>query len=72
MPTYFDRLYLEDHLGASVNLTGAFGSGADKKETEDLVSVSSASYLTCAATSVDNSNLEDQLAQLTFIDVGEM
>lgn len=75
----FDRLYLEEHLGSTINFTPVDQasivdncSSVGMQEAEDSVSSSNSAYLTCAATSFDSTNLEEHLAKLTFIDVGEM
>lgn len=70
---------VEEHLGSTINFAPVDEtsvvddcSSADKQEAEDSVSSPNPAYLTCAATSFDSTNLEEQLAKLTFIDVGEM
>ncbi|XP_042205539.1 ornithine decarboxylase 1-like [Homarus americanus] len=71
-------LYLEEHLGSTVNFNSVGGasflggcSGTNLPVAEDSVSSTNSAYCSCAAT-FDNINLEEQLAQLTVIDVGEM
>lgn len=73
------RLYLEEHLGNSVPFTS---SGAQSElscasqELHDVVDGSApltvAPRYTCAANTMDPVTLEDHMAQLTFIGVGEM
>lgn len=72
------RLYLEEHLGSTVPIT-SFGAqneagcaSRDLHEVEGSAALSATPHYTCAANTKDPVTLEDHMAQLTFIDVGEM
>ncbi|XP_045604602.1 ornithine decarboxylase [Procambarus clarkii] len=75
---YHTWLYLEEHMGrssrfTSVDETCILGncSSTSLREAENNVSITSTVYFTCAA-NLDNTLLEEQLAQLAIINVGEM
>lgn len=73
-------LYLEEHLGNSVpinsvgaqNEEGCLSQDCHEVDGSAALTVAAATHYTCAANTLDPVTLENHLAQLTFIDIGEM
>lgn len=74
-------LYLEEHMGSSINLAPSDGASvngdyypdSNRLQDKGTLSVSAPAFCHRNATSHHEAvNIEDQLAQLDFIDVGEM
>lgn len=75
--SFLTRLYLEEHLGNTVPITSfgaqsGAGCAAQDLHEEGSAALSAAPHYTCAANSMEPVTLEDHMAQLTCIDVGEM
>lgn len=69
---------MEEHLGKTL-ATAPFGTqneagcaSQDLHEVDGSVALNTAPHYTCAANTMDPVTLEDHMAQLAFIGVGEM
>lgn len=76
----FNRLYLEEHLGHSFSMASvevqnekAF-LAKDQQEMDGPLAVmkNAASHYTCAVNTLCPATMEDHMAQLTLIGIGEM